>query len=189
MNKFIIIIFAALLFTTAIYATDEWPSGTQTGTFAAAIYCTPTFGIEFPPGTPIYIGSYFTAPFEQVFPINADDLPNGNKLYWKLLGPQKLYNGSWINYNIEQVQPNNTIDNGVSIVVKWQIISENYNYNNFTGQLDFPDLNLQDRTSGGTECGDGEAFFRIRAIEITLNPNAVPGVRKFKTSLVVTVNI
>ena len=187
MKILIYIFFAAVLLSASVYAQGSWggPPGSN-GTFTTAVYCLPQFGVITPPGTPVNLGNYFSLPYLQsMIPIS------GKFLEWNLIGPrQEIGGGPLINYDVQDITtPNSYIDNGVTIIVYWNIYKDGGDDLNMSGFWHYPNLHLKPRTGGSAGCDDGIARFEIYAIFITIAANATPGLRQFTTTLTASVSI
>jgi hypothetical protein len=184
--KKVLILIAAVLLTTAVHASDLYDSGVRDATFTAGILCTPKFEITVPIGSPweVYIGNFIADG------ITHSILSNSFIIKWDLTGPAKNINGTYIDYMVSYVSgSSNYFDNNVTINTKWRITSQNINTGNQFLMSGFGNLYPLRLKQDGPGVCNGYATFEIIAVDITAFIGADPGIRRFRTTLVVDVSI
>lgn len=183
--KFVLVIILAVVVLTAT-SKAIGPPLTESGTFTAAVYCTPSLTITVPPVGPPYevnIGNFFPDG------ILHDVLLYNKKIQWVLRGPRQTLMGADIPYQINVT--GHYIDHSVTISTHWTITGGNYNIDPpgvYGGEPDVDDLTLGTDPMAPAGC-DGLTIFEIYAVTIYVPIGATPGQRRFDISMTVNVSI
>jgi hypothetical protein len=187
--KKVLILITAVLLTTAVYASDQTASGgPKSGTITADVLCTPTFDITVPGDgiNDVLIGNFFPDGIQHTITAPVD-----KRIVWTLKGPAKKSNGNWIPYTVSLDGDNTNYsdaDGLVMINTTWQITSHNINvqFYNMSGFNLYKNLQLIEVNSGNCQ---NYLTYEIIAYNILAQTTAVPGIKRFQTTLVVSVSI
>ncbi len=186
-----VIIFIAVAVNARLMA-GTWTSPAETGTFTAAVLCSPNlffssnFGSIPPNSTLVSLGNYF-----KPTTIEYHNFTVGTYFFkWEINGPAVDNSSNPINYTTSVTYGFiGDIVTGILITYEWDASYNVIGFGNYTGPLPTNWTGGLLRLIPGPSNCTSYAWFRISSIKLTIYPHANPATYYFPVTLSASCNI